>query len=103
MPFHAAVASAKGAVEGLTRALAAELAPGIRVNAIAPTLTDTPLAARLLSSEERRLAAAERHPLKRIGDPGDVARTVLWLLDEAPMVTGQVIALDGGLSGLRLA
>ena len=103
MPFHAAVASAKGAVEGLTRALAAEMAPGIRVNAIAPTLTDTPLAARLLSSEERRQAAAERHPLKRIGDPGDVARTVLWLLDEAPMVTGQVIALDGGLSGLRLA
>ena len=103
MPFHAAVASAKGAVEGLTRALAAELAPGIRVNAIAPTLTDTPLAARLLSSEERRLAAAERHPLKRIGDPGDVARTVLWLLDEAPMVTGQVIALDGGLSRVRLA
>ena len=103
MPFHAAVASAKGAVEGLTRALAAELAPGIRVNAIAPTLTDTPLAARLLSSEERRQAAAERHPLKRIGEPGDVARTVLWLLDEAPMVTGQIIALDGGLSGLRLA
>jgi NAD(P)-dependent dehydrogenase (short-subunit alcohol dehydrogenase family) len=57
----------------------------------------------LLSSEERRQAAAERHPLKRIGDPGDVARTVLWLLDEAPMITGQVIALDGGLSGLRLA
>ena len=89
-------------MEGLTRALAAELAPGIRVNAIAPTLTDTPLAARLLSSEERRQTAVERHPLKSVGDPGDVARTVLWLLDEAPMVTGQVIALDGGLSGLRL-
>jgi NAD(P)-dependent dehydrogenase (short-subunit alcohol dehydrogenase family) len=60
MPCHAAVASAKGAVEGLPRAPAAELAPGIRVNAKAPTLTETPLAARLLSSEERRLAAAER-------------------------------------------
>jgi len=102
MPFHAAVGSAKGAVEGLVRALAAELAPGIRVNAVAPTLTDTPLAARLLSSGERRQAAAERHPLKAIGNPEDVARTVLWLLDEAPMVTGQIIALDGGLATLRL-
>ncbi len=102
MPFHASVAAAKGAVEGLTRALAAELAPSIRVNAIAPTLTDTRLAARLLGSAEKRKAAAERHPLKRINDPDEIARTALWLLDDAPSVTGQVIAVDGGLGNLRL-
>jgi 3-oxoacyl-[acyl-carrier protein] reductase len=102
MPYHASVAAAKGAVEGLTRALAAELAPAIRVNAIAPTITDTPLAERLLSSEEKRAAAAERHPLKRIGAPEEMARTAVWLLDDAPSVTGQVIAVDGGLSRLRL-
>jgi NAD(P)-dependent dehydrogenase (short-subunit alcohol dehydrogenase family) len=102
MPFHAAVAAAKGAVEGLTRSLAAELAPKIRVNAIAPTLTDTPLAERLLGSEEKRKAAAERHPLKRIGTPVEIARTGSWLLQEAVTVTGQVIALDAGMSAVRL-
>jgi NAD(P)-dependent dehydrogenase (short-subunit alcohol dehydrogenase family) len=102
MPFHASVASAKGAVEGLTRSLAAEFAPRIRVNAVAPTITDTPLAERLLSSEEKRGAAAGRHPLEAVNDPDDVARAVLWLLRDAPMVTGQVIPCDGGLSSLRL-
>lgn len=101
MPYHASVASAKGAIEGLVRALAAELAPRIRVNAVAPTITDTPLAGRLLSNEEKRRMAAERHPLGRIGDPKDTADTVLWLLRAAPMVTAQVIACDGGLSGVR--
>lgn len=102
MPYHASVAAAKGAVEGLTRALAAELAPAVRVNAIAPTITDTPLAARLLGSEDKRAAAAERHPLKRIGAPEEMARTAVWLLEEAPSVTGQIIAVDGGLSSLRM-
>jgi NAD(P)-dependent dehydrogenase (short-subunit alcohol dehydrogenase family) len=102
MPFHAAVAASKGAVEGLTRSLAAELAPKIRVNAIAPTLTETPLAARLLGSDEKRAAAAARHPLKRIGEPRDVARAGAWLLTDAPMMTGQVIAMDAGLSGVRV-
>jgi NAD(P)-dependent dehydrogenase (short-subunit alcohol dehydrogenase family) len=101
MPFHAAVGAAKGAVEGLTRSLAAELAPRIRVNAIAPTLTDTPLAARLLGSDEKRAAAAERHPLKRICEPAEIARTGAWLLNEAVSVTGQVIPVDAGLSGVR--
>ena len=64
MPFHASVGSAKGAVEGLTRSLAAELAPRIRVNAVAPSLTDTPLASQLLSSEDKRKAAEDRHPKK---------------------------------------
>lgn len=102
MPFHASVAAAKGAVEGLTRSLAAELAPTVRVNAIAPTLTDTRMASRLLGSPEKRQAAAERHPLKRFNDPDEIARTARWLLDDAPSVTGQVIAVDGGLGAVRL-
>lgn len=102
MPFHACVASAKGAVEGLARALAAELAPRVRVNVLAPTLTDTPLADRLLSTPEKRAAMAERHPLKRVAGSDDVAEAALWLLQGAPMVTGQVIRIDGGLSTLRL-
>jgi 3-oxoacyl-[acyl-carrier protein] reductase len=73
MPFHASVASTKGALEGLTRSLAAELAPGIRVNAVAPSLTDTPLAARLLADEAKREASAQRHPLKRVGTVHDIA------------------------------
>jgi 3-oxoacyl-[acyl-carrier protein] reductase len=75
MPFHASVASAKGAVEGLTRALAAELAPKIRVNAIAPSITDTPLASGILSNEKRRDASAQNHPLKRVGEVEDIAAT----------------------------
>lgn len=103
MPFHASIASAKGAVEGLTRSLAAELAPRIRVNAIAPSLTDTPLAAPLLSSEERQKSAAERHPLKRIGSLREIAGLARHLLlDEGAWITGQVLHVDGGMSSLRL-
>ena len=103
MPMHASVASVKGALEGLTRSLAAELAPAIRVNAIAPSLTDTPLAARLLSSEERRDAMAKRHPLGRVGTAADVAAVAEFLLaGESTWITGQVIGVDGGLSTLRV-
>jgi NAD(P)-dependent dehydrogenase (short-subunit alcohol dehydrogenase family) len=103
MPFHASIAGSKGAVEGLTRSLAAELAPRIRVNAIAPSLTDTPLAASLLSSDEKRQAAADRHPIKRIGSPQDIARMAVFLLsDAANWVTGQVLHVDGGMSTLRV-
>jgi len=103
MPFHASIASAKGAVEGLTRSLAAELAPRIRVNAISPSLTDTPLAASLLSSDEKRQAAAERHPMKRIGAPHDIARLAAFLLsDSSSWLTGQVVHVDGGMSALRV-
>ncbi|MGI8432020.1 MAG: SDR family NAD(P)-dependent oxidoreductase [Chthoniobacterales bacterium] len=102
MPFHASIAAAKGAVEGFARALAAELAPKVRVNCIAPSLTATPLAANLLSSDAKTQASRERHPLKRLGDPAETAQLVRFLLsDAAGFITGQVIGVDGGLSSLR--
>jgi 3-oxoacyl-[acyl-carrier protein] reductase len=103
MAFHASVASAKGAVEGLTRALAAEFAPRIRVNAIAPSLTDTPLAENLLAGEDRRRAAAERHPLKRVGHPREIAQLAVHLLsDSGSWITGQILHVDGGMGSLRV-
>ena len=102
MAFHASVASAKGAVEGLTRSLAAELSPKIRVNCIAPSLVNTPLAGNILSTEDRIEASNNRHPLKRIGQPNDIAQTAAFLLGEnSSWITGQVIGVDGGLSRLR--
>ncbi len=101
MPFHAGVAAAKGAVEGLTRALAAELAPAVRVNCIAPSLTRTPLAEKLLSTPEREAASAERHPLKRVGEAHEVAAMAAFLLShDARWITGQVIGVDGGMSAI---
>lgn len=103
MPFHASIAAAKGAVEGVARSLAAELAPKIRVNAIAPSLTDTPLASALLSSDAKQEAAAERHPLKRVATAEELAHLTAYLLgaDSAPL-TGQVLHPDNGLSSLKL-
>ncbi len=103
MGFHASVAAAKAAVEGLGKALAAEWASqNIRVNILAPSLTDTPLASALLSTPEKREAAARRHPLARTGSPAEIAALAQFLLsDEAGWITGQVIAVDGGLSTLR--
>lgn len=101
MAFHASVAAAKGALEGLTRALAAELAPAVRVNCIAPSLTRTPLAGKLLSTPEREAASAERHPMKRVGEAQDIAAMAAFLLSrEAGWITGQVIGVDGGLSAI---
>ncbi|RME33330.1 MAG: SDR family oxidoreductase [Deltaproteobacteria bacterium] len=103
MPFHASVAGAKGAIEGLVRALAAEWAPTVRVNAVAPSLTRTPLAARLLDSPRKEEAAATRHPLKRVGNPREIADAVCYLLSpEASWITGQIWHLDGGMSNIRI-
>ena len=100
--FHTMVASSKGAIEGLSRSLAAEFAPKIRFNAIAPSITDTPLAERLLSSDQKKEANGERHPLKRIGEAEDIAQMAAFLLSEkASWITGQVIAVDGGLSAVK--
>ncbi len=102
MPFHASIAAAKGAVEGLTFSLAAELAPKIRVNAIAPSLTETPLAGNLLNSDAKKEACAKRHPLQLVGDADDVAQLAAFLLsDAAKFFTGQVLRPDGGLSSVR--
>ena len=103
MPFHSSVATSKGAIEGLTRSLAAELAPKIRVNAIAPSLTNTPLAGKLLSSDDKKKASDERHPLKRMGEAKDIASMASFLLSaEASWITGQIFHVDGGLSALRV-
>ncbi len=103
MGFHASIAAAKGAVEGLARSLAAELAPGIRVNAIAPSLTDTNMAQRLLRTDRQREAASKRHPLGRIGNADDVSAAAEFLLSaESSWMTGQVLGLDGGMSALRM-
>jgi len=101
--FHSLVASSKGAIEGLTKALAAELAPTIRVNCIAPSLTNTPLAASLLNSDQKMDANAQRHPLKRVGTPQDIANAVEFLLtDKSSWVTGQILSIDGGMSTIKL-
>ena len=100
MPFHA---SAKGAIEGLTRSLAAEWAPKIRVNCIAPSLTDTPLASRLLSTPEKKEAASNRHPMKRVGSADELGSIAAFLLSQkSSWVTGQIIGVDGGLSSLKI-
>jgi NAD(P)-dependent dehydrogenase (short-subunit alcohol dehydrogenase family) len=103
LPFHTQVAASKGAIEGLTKALAAELAPKIRVNCIAPSLTNTPLAASLLNTEQKMEANAQRHPLKRIGAAEDIANMAEFLLSaKAGWITGQILHVDGGMSTLKI-
>ncbi len=104
MHFHTSVAAAKGAIEGFSKALAAEYAPTLRINVIAPSLVDTPLAGRLLSSEDKKEKMADLHPLKRVGTPEDIASIAQFLLsDRSTWITGQVIGVDGGKSTLNMA
>ncbi|WP_375324288.1 SDR family NAD(P)-dependent oxidoreductase [Flagellimonas sp. GZD32] len=104
MPFHTSVAAAKGAIEGFARALAAEYAPKIRVNVIAPSLIDTPLSERLLSNEKKKEMMAQRHPMKRVGAARDIANMAKFLLNSNnSWITGQVIGVDGGMSTLNVS
>lgn len=100
--FHSIVSASKGAIEGLTRALSAEFAPKIRVNCIAPSITDTPLASTLLNTPEKIEANAQRHPLKKIGKAEDIAHAVRFLLSEdSGWMTGQIMKIDGGMSVIK--
>ncbi|WP_338377144.1 SDR family oxidoreductase [uncultured Flavobacterium sp.] len=101
MPFHTSVAASKGAIEGFAKALAAEYAPKIRVNVIAPSLTDTPLADKFLNNEVKKEKSSERHPLKRYGQPEDIAQMASFLLSEkSSWMSGQILHVDGGMSTL---
>jgi len=101
MPFHSSVATAKGAIEGLAKSLAAEYAPKMRVNVIAPSIVDTPLANRFLNNEIKIQKSAEKHPLNRVGNKEDIAEIIKFLLsDKSSWMTGQILSVDGGLSTL---
>ena len=103
MPFHTSVAAAKGAIEGFAKSLAAEYAPKVRCNVVAPSLVDTPLASRLLSNDRKQEMMAARHPLKRVGKAEDIAAAAAFLLsEESSWMTGQIIGVDGGLSTLNV-
>lgn len=100
--FHSQVSASKGAIEGLTKALASEFAPKIRVNAVAPSLTNTPLAGKLLGTPEKIAALAERNPMKTIGHPAEIAKAATYLLtDQSAWITGQILHIDGGQSTLK--
>ena len=103
MPFHSSVAISKGAIEGLTKSLAAEFSPKIRVNCVAPSLTNTPLADKFINTPDKLEASNNRHPLKRIGTPDDLANMVEFLLsNNASWITGQILHVDGGMSTLKV-
>ena len=102
MSFHASTASAKGALEGLVKSLAAEFAPLIRVNAIAPSIVQTPLAERLLSTPDKITASANRHPLQSVGDAKEIAKLAVLLLTQNTWMTGQILRVDGGMSSVKM-
>ena len=103
MPYHASVAAAKSAVEGLVKSLGAELAPTIRVNAIAPTVTDTDLASKLLRNERMIETITERHPLKKFLTPTEVAEMAIFLTsDKASSISGQIFQMDCGIVSFKI-
>lgn len=103
MPFHSSVAAAKGAIEGFAKSMAAEYAPKIRVNVVAPSLVDTPLASRLLNNDKKVEMMSQRHPLKRVGKAEDIANIATFLLsNESTWMTGQIVGVDGGMSTLNI-
>jgi NAD(P)-dependent dehydrogenase (short-subunit alcohol dehydrogenase family) len=103
MNFHASIATAKAAIEGLARSVAAEWSTHqIRVNVLAPSLTDTPLAGRILSTDEKKEASNKRHPIGRYGEAEDLANSALFLLsNQSSWMTGQTIGIDGGVGNLK--
>ena len=104
MPFHTSVAAAKGAIEGFAKSLAAEYAPSLRVNVVSPSLTDTPLAEKLLNNHKKKEKMDQRHPLKRVGTTADIANMTAFLLsEESSWITGQILGVDGGLSTLNIS
>ena len=103
MPFHSSVSSSKSALEGLTKSLAAEFAPKIRVNCIAPSIVNTPLANKFLNTEEKIEKAAARHPMNKIGTAKEIAQLTQYLLDDkSKWITGQIINIDGGISSVKV-
>ena len=104
MGFHASIAASKGAMEGLTISLAAELSTNkIRVNCVAPSLTDTPLAKNLLSTDEKKEASNKRHPIGRFGTSSDIANIASFLIsDESSWITGQILGVDGGMGSIKM-
>ena len=104
MPFHTSIAAAKGAIEGFAKSLAAEYAPSLRVNVVSPSLTDTPLAEKLLNNDKKKEKMDQRHPLKRVGTTADIANMTAFLLsEESSWITGQILGVDGGLSTLNIS
>lgn len=102
MPFHSSVSSSKGAIEGLTRSLAAEFAPKIRVNSIAPSIVKTNLSEKFLNSDLKLEKSGQRHPLGRIGKVEEISKLAAYLLsDNSSWITGQVIKIDGGIGSIR--
>ena len=102
MPMHSSIAASKSALEGFAISLAAELAPRVAINCVAPSIVDTKLASHILSTDERKEASAQRHPLKSIGTSKSIAALAYFLLSaKENWITGQVISADGGLSTLK--
>ncbi len=101
MPFHASISISKGAIESLTKSLASEYAPNIRFHCIAPSLTNTPLAEKFLATDEKREAARQRNPMKKVGECNEMAEAVHFLLTKATWMTGEILHIDGGLTSTR--